>query len=60
VSIHDVSGRQVLELWRGKGTEAHITWDGRDAKGVHVPAGTYFVRIEDQNQVRALELVRLP
>jgi hypothetical protein len=60
VSIHDVSGRQVLELWRGNGTGGHITWDGRDAKGVHVPAGTYFVRIEDQNQVRALELVRLP
>ena len=60
VSIHDLSGREVRELWRGDGENLHVSWDGRDARGTHLPAGTYFLRIQEGSQVRALRLVRLP
>jgi hypothetical protein len=60
VSIHDLAGREVRELWRGEGTPRQLMWDGRDALGTHVPSGTYFLRIEDRAQVRALRLVKLP
>jgi subtilisin family serine protease len=60
VSVHDLSGREVRELWRGNGDVAHLQWDGRDSRGAHLPAGTYFVRVEDETHVRALRLVRLP
>jgi len=60
VSIHDLAGREVRELWRGGGVPRQLMWDGRDALGTHVPSGTYFLRIEDRTQVRALRLVKLP
>ena len=60
VSIHDLSGREVRELWRGNEAPRQLMWDGRDALGTHVPSGTYFLRIEDGTQVRALRLVKLP
>jgi subtilisin family serine protease len=60
VSIHDLAGREVRELWRGDGTPRQLRWDGRDALGTHVPSGTYFLRIEEGSSVRALRLVKLP
>jgi hypothetical protein len=49
VSVFDVSGRLVRELgsWSPAGAAgAEVTWDGRDAAGMLVPAGIYFVRGE--------------
>lgn len=60
VSIHDLAGREVRELWHGSGKAGQLKWDGRDARGTQLPAGTYFLRIQDGSQVRALRLVRLP
>ena len=60
VSVHDLAGREVRELWRGNGELAQLKWDGRDARGTHAPAGTYFLRVEANGQVNALRLVRLP
>ncbi|HET9234552.1 MAG TPA: S8 family peptidase, partial [Candidatus Eisenbacteria bacterium] len=60
VTVHDLSGREVRVLWRGQGGDIHLTWDGRDARGRNLPAGAYFLRIEEGSQVRALRLVRLP
>jgi subtilisin family serine protease len=60
VSIHDLSGRVVRELWRGNGGDLHLAWDGRDGRGFSVPSGTYFLRVEDGSRVRALRLVRIP
>ena len=60
VSIHDLTGRELRELWRGNEKTGQLMWDGRDARGTHLPAGTYFVRVQDGAQVRAVRLVRLP
>lgn len=48
LGVHDVAGRRLRELVSGAlpaGTHEAV-WDGRDERGVRVPAGTYFVRLE--------------
>jgi len=60
VTIHDLTGREVRQLWRGDGAPRQLMWDGRDALGTHVPAGTYFLRVQESSQVRALRLIRIP
>lgn len=45
--LYDVHGRAVRRL--STGTEAGagwLSWDGRDAQGVRVPPGVYFLRLE--------------
>jgi hypothetical protein len=46
VTVHDLSGRMVRELGRGRWSPGSYTleWDGNDATGRRVAAGVYFVR----------------
>jgi len=60
VSIHDLAGREVRVLWSGNGGDLQLTWDGRDGFGGQVPAGAYFLRVHETNQVRALRTGRCP
>jgi|SRR5688572_897711 len=50
LSIHDVQGRLVRTLSHGTSRTMSPfdgVWDGRDAKGVAVPSGIYFLRYDD-------------
>jgi len=60
VTIYDVAGRRVRELWSGTldGTRA-LAWDGRDDRGASVSSGTYFVRVTTPSQARTLKLTML-
>ena len=60
MSVHDLGGREVRVLWSGQGGSIHVTWDGTDARGRRLPAGAYFLRVQEGSQVRAVRLVRLP
>ncbi len=53
--IHDLAGRLVRNLVRDDFREAgrHLAvWDGRDSGGSAVAAGTYFSRLQVEDQVR--------
>jgi len=55
VTILDVSGRAVSH-WTGEAAVGGLTrlhWDARDDAGVRVPAGLYFVRIDDSARATA-------
>jgi len=62
ITVLDVTGRRIAELTdRTYAAGVHeLTWDGRDAGGRAVPAGTYLLRLENADQVatRKLSLVR--
>jgi hypothetical protein len=47
LTIHDVAGRRVRDLVQARtpAGEHVVRWDGRDARGVAVPAGVYFARL---------------
>ncbi len=48
IAIHDISGRLVRELAAGVEATAgthEMAWDGTNADGTRVPAGTYFYRV---------------
>ncbi len=46
IAVYDILGREVLTLVRGQkvGGTYTVRWDGTDAGGVHVAAGTYICR----------------
>lgn len=49
VAVFDVRGRLVRDLGVFRGLESsrfNVAWDGRDAGGVEVPAGVYFLRVD--------------
>ena len=53
VDVVDVSGRRVRTLmsaWQRGGPQT-VVWDGRDAAGRLVPAGSYFVRVASRGRV---------
>jgi len=52
-----VRGRLVREL--APATAGGVEWDGRNAAGVRVGAGTYFARIAGSTR-RAIKIERLP
>jgi hypothetical protein len=54
LSIYDVSGRLVRELVRGpqKSGGGSAVWDGTDARGLRMPAGTYWARLEAAGERR--------
>lgn len=60
VTIYDVGGRRVRELWAGvlQG-EKTLAWDGRNDAGRAVSSGAYFVRVSMPSQTRTLKLVLL-
>jgi hypothetical protein len=57
LEVLDVIGRRVRTIEAG---EESRTWDGRDASGVRVPAGVYFVRAAGDRDANVLRLVRIP
>ena len=48
IAVYDVLGREVALLAEEAGREGRhiVRWDGRDARGRALPAGTYFVRLD--------------
>ena len=48
ITIYDVTGRLVRTLvdsWQAPGVHP-VAWDSRDNRGLEVPSGTYFMRIQ--------------
>jgi len=62
ISIYDVLGRQVKEVYRGEmfAQKETFTWDGTNARGDRVPSGVYFVRARagDRVEVKKVVVVR--
>jgi flagellar hook assembly protein FlgD len=49
VTVHDVSGRLVKVLHRGRAARAQsVLWDGTDADGRAVASGVYLFRLESR------------
>jgi hypothetical protein len=60
VTIYDVAGRRVRELWSGvAGDDRMLEWDGRAGDGTAVASGTYFVRVTTPSRTRTLKLTLL-
>jgi hypothetical protein len=57
-AVYDVAGRRIREIG-GPGSDA-IVWDGRDDRGVRVPAGVYWIRVSDgtASDARGVVVVR--
>ena len=47
LEILDVQGRRIVEHRSAAGGASRFMWDGRDARGMDLPAGMYFVRLTD-------------
>ena len=62
LSVYDVLGRRVRQLWQGPlGAGAHrFSWDGRDEVGKGVAAGVYIYKVEVDGQLEAKKTTRLP
>ena len=59
VTLHDVSGRMVRELWRGRLDKLtfDVAWDGRDAHGALAAPGVFLARFEAGSHVSAARVV---
>ena len=62
VAVFDPGGRRVRTLHAGAlGAGAHRwMWDGRDTRGVAVPAGAYWLRLDGGEDPASARLVILP
>jgi hypothetical protein len=58
ISVYDVTGRRVKTLANGVlGPGSHdVAWDGRDASGLHVRRGMYFIHIRIGDQARQVRV----
>jgi hypothetical protein len=61
LSVFDVTGRRVRTLLSGSQSAGHhvVDWDGVNANGDRVAAGTYFYRLRAENFDQTKRLVRL-
>lgn len=61
LAVYDVMGRRVRDLFSGQlqGAQA-VTWNGRDERGVPVPAGVYVIRLVAGGQERSVRALVLP
>ena len=62
LTVYDVLGRQVRQLWQGPlraGTH-RFSWDGRDEAGKEVAAGVYIYQVEVNGQTEAKKTTKLP
>ncbi|MFN8179117.1 MAG: S8 family serine peptidase [bacterium] len=61
ITVHDAAGRRVALLAQGeRDAGSHvIAWDGRDAHGVPVAAGVYFVRLRSAELTATEKIVRV-
>jgi flagellar hook assembly protein FlgD len=59
LSVYDVRGRLRRALATGTLPPGHhrLAWDGRDAAGREVPAGTYFCRLRAGGRSRVARWV---
>jgi hypothetical protein len=55
IDIFDIRGRRVQRL---EASGPDLSWDGRDASGLLLAPGAYFVRVRETGSV--LRVVRLP
>jgi nucleoside-diphosphate-sugar epimerase len=57
--VFDARGRTIRKLgvWPGQDGAMLSRWDGRDARGMPVPAGVYFLRWSDGNRSAAAKVV---
>ena len=62
LTVYDVLGRQVRQVWQGPlGAGSHrFVWDGRDGAGKDVAAGVYLYQVEIDGQVEAKKTTKLP
>jgi len=63
LKVYDVSGRLVRTLKRVQGLEPGVytvRWDGRNDRGLRVPAGVYFYRLktEEYTSTKKIVLIR--
>jgi flagellar hook assembly protein FlgD len=58
ISVYDVTGRKVKQLAGGVyGPGRHdVAWDGRDASGLQVRRGMYFIHIRIGSQARQVRV----
>jgi hypothetical protein len=61
VTIHDILGRQVVELVKGELKSGHhsLRWDGTDVHSNPVSAGVYFVQINSVEYTDIMKLIFL-
>ena len=61
VVVFDVSGRVLRRIPLGHlEAGAHsAVWDGRNADGLRVPAGTYFARIKADNLMTVVKVIQI-
>ena len=59
VSLHDVNGRLVRELYRGTLSQLtfDVAWDGRDGTGALAPPGLYLARFEAGPHVSSAKVI---
>ena len=59
LAVYDVQGRCMREIANAKQVPGQYaaTWDGRNAAGVELPSGVYFLRLELAGQVTAQKVV---
>lgn len=61
LGVYDAAGRRIAELANGSQSAGphEETWDGRDALGMPVGSGVYFVRLESAGESRVRKIVLL-
>jgi hypothetical protein len=62
IALYDVGGRR-LRAWPALECAAgpeRVDWDGRDERGLPLPAGNYLLRVSALGQVQTARVVRLP
>jgi hypothetical protein len=61
VTVHDLSGRHVTHLHRGRAVSSthELIWDGRSGDGSAVPSGIYFIRAEAGGNIVSCKVVLL-
>ena len=60
LEVFNIAGRRVRTLMQGQRASGEMTvsWDGMDASGRRVPAGSYFLRLSDGERVHATKVVK--
>jgi flagellar hook assembly protein FlgD len=62
ITIHELTGKPVRTLLDEKvvpGNELNVIWDGRNARGINMPAGVYFVQFQTGKAVQNAKIVRV-
>jgi len=59
ISIYNMLGQRVKELHSGKQSAGNhnLQWDGTDKKGVKIPSGIYFLRVQTDGREVIRKLV---